>query len=294
MKRTGLLAVIAMSVRASSSLVIPRVGVSFSPAGLLTPFHLGVASRLKELGWIRSSTALAGASGGALAAVISALEVPSSVSLGSCCKIAERCRDQGTYRTLSLALRDELELRISPSAADELNSRQAPTRIGYTEISPAFFTPRFVDQFANREDLLAVVTASCCIPFYFSGSLAPAVRGGLGCDGFFAMPRHRFGCPETFASELEILVTPFNPAVVGLEPRTVLAETARVSIISPALLQGGDSGLWPYSSSQLLKLALSPPADSDVEIAAVYKALFQAGEASAGSWDKQQVSTRVD
>ena len=279
MKRTGLLAVIAISNVSSS----PRVGVSFSPAGLLTPYHLGVASRLKELGWITSSTALAGASGGALAAVISALEVPSSESLDSCCKIAERCRDQGTYRTLSLALRDELELRISPSAADELNSRQAPTRIGYTEISPAFFTPRFVDQFANREDLLAVVTASCCIPFYFSGSLATAVRGGLGLDGFFAVPRHRFGCPETFASELEILVTPFNPAVVGLEPRTVLAETARVSIISPALLK---ADAWPYSSAQLLKLALSPPADSDAEIAAVYKALFQAGEASAELWDK--------
>ena len=48
-------------------------GISFSPAGLLTPFHFGASYRLQELGLLTSSTALAGASGGAIASVMSAL-----------------------------------------------------------------------------------------------------------------------------------------------------------------------------------------------------------------------------
>ena len=50
-------------------------GVCFSPAGLLTPFHLGASHRLQQLGLLDGETALSGASGGALAAVTSALNV---------------------------------------------------------------------------------------------------------------------------------------------------------------------------------------------------------------------------
>jgi hypothetical protein len=50
-------------------------GVCFSPAGLLTPFHLGASHRLQQLGLLNAETALSGASGGALAAVTSALNV---------------------------------------------------------------------------------------------------------------------------------------------------------------------------------------------------------------------------
>lgn len=40
--------------------VEPEVGISFSPAGLLTPFHIGASFQLKKLGIIESTTALAG------------------------------------------------------------------------------------------------------------------------------------------------------------------------------------------------------------------------------------------
>lgn len=46
------------------------LGFSFSPAGLLFPYHLGVATRLREAGIIRPRTPLAGSSAGALAAVM--------------------------------------------------------------------------------------------------------------------------------------------------------------------------------------------------------------------------------
>jgi hypothetical protein len=71
-----------------------KLGVSFSPAGLLTPFHLGVAEELRRIGVLSPETTVAGSSGGALAAVCSALEIPSETSLAGCCEVARMCRDR--------------------------------------------------------------------------------------------------------------------------------------------------------------------------------------------------------
>ena len=76
--------------------VAPKIGVSFSPAGLLTPFHIGASAQLQEYKIIHECTALAGSSGGALAAVTSALKINPKDSLWSSVYIARRCRDEGT------------------------------------------------------------------------------------------------------------------------------------------------------------------------------------------------------
>ena len=47
-----------------------KLGVSFSPAGLLTPYHLGASYELQKMGILTASTSVSGASGGALAAVL--------------------------------------------------------------------------------------------------------------------------------------------------------------------------------------------------------------------------------
>ena len=54
-----------------------NLGLSFSPAGLLTPFHLGVrwAFESDVLDLVLPSTPVAGASGGALTAVTCALDI---------------------------------------------------------------------------------------------------------------------------------------------------------------------------------------------------------------------------
>lgn len=69
---------------------LPKVGVSFSPAGLLTPFHIGAAAQLKRLGIIDNNTALAGSSGGALAAVTTALGISDSEALTCSVYVAQR------------------------------------------------------------------------------------------------------------------------------------------------------------------------------------------------------------
>ena len=76
------LLVICFVVRQADALSFPtKLGISFSPAGLLTPFHIGAIDELRSMGIIVPDTAVAGASGGALAAVVSALELESEVSL---------------------------------------------------------------------------------------------------------------------------------------------------------------------------------------------------------------------
>jgi hypothetical protein len=42
---------------------LPSLGIAFSPAGLLTPFHLGASQQLVNLRILSESTALSGASG---------------------------------------------------------------------------------------------------------------------------------------------------------------------------------------------------------------------------------------
>jgi len=259
-----------------------KVGVSFSPAGLLTPFHLGAAQRLEQLGWIDSTTTLAGSSGGALAAAVTALNIDPSQSVASCCRIASRCRDEGTFRTLGAALREELQIMLPEDAHAVLDRRPGTTQIAFLELLPSFATPRLATSFSSKQDLQEVLMASCGIPFYLTGTPAQPVRGAWGVDGFFAVPRSRFGCPETGAKEVEITVMPFDPQTVGFSPTG-----RRFTVISPALL----GARWPFSLPQLVQLALGPPlsndkssAASDAEIETSYNDLFKAGVECVDAW----------
>ena len=276
------------SIRASSThFHTPTpIGVSFSPAGLLTPFHLGVAQRLQELGIITQSTTLAGSSGGAIAAAVTAVGLSSNDTLAACNRIAQKCRDSGTFRTLSTSFQTEIQALLPESVSTTLNTRQGRTILGYRQIWPQFQS-HFVSEFASKADVCEVITASCTIPFYFSGSLAVDVRGGYGVDGFFSLPS-RFGCPDT-SSNLELVVTPFRPEVLGLGG-FISTPSRRVDIISPALLL---NSRWPYSSSELIRLALAPPSASggygrsvasDSQIKAQYEVLFAAGVDCVDAW----------
>ncbi|KAJ1431652.1 hypothetical protein B484DRAFT_40600 [Ochromonadaceae sp. CCMP2298] len=80
---------------------MPRLGVSFSPAGLLTPFYIGAAEQLKEYKLLSNCTALAGSSGGALAAATSGL---AEDAIYCSLYVAQRCRDEGPRLTLRTAL----------------------------------------------------------------------------------------------------------------------------------------------------------------------------------------------
>ena len=86
-----------------SAVPLSLSGVSFSPAGLLTPYHLGASYELSRMGLMTSSTAVTGASGGALAAVTrSARTLPMSTSLLFTLTSARGCQphSHSLYTTL--------------------------------------------------------------------------------------------------------------------------------------------------------------------------------------------------
>lgn len=277
-----------------------KFGISFSPAGLLTPFHFGVAYQLKSLGLIDDKTSLAGSSGGALAAVTCALNVDFDALLEACERIALQF-DAGS--TLRQALDDTMFEILPFDSAEMLRNRSGAILVAYTEVVP-FMKGRVVDKFQNRNDLMDVLRASCNIPFYFTGKWpCVSVRGVGAVDGFFAITRSRFGCPPTLAP-VELIVSPFDPQLVGLAPEpTILNEgPQQLHVISPALLSPDD---WPFSLRELTILALRPPTENIADKAlllrswnssplpppassnpskVVYRALFNAGAKAALNW----------
>ena len=108
-----------------------KLGISFSPAGLLTPYHLGASYELRRMGLLTSSTAVSGASGGALAAVTSALKISHTDGLAACEYIAERCIAEGTRYTLKVALNQVLEDILPSASAQMLNERDAKCFLAY-------------------------------------------------------------------------------------------------------------------------------------------------------------------
>lgn len=263
-----------------------RLGVSFSPAGLLTPFHLGASSQLQRLGLITPDTALAGASGGALAALTTALQVsntpPQSANpLQASVDIAIQCRNHGARSVLYSALTQTLQETLPEDVAELLNQRPTPCTIAYTTIGRGL-QGQFVDTFHSKEDVIECLLASCNIPFYGNKGHVMA-RGQPSIDGVFAVKQwRRMGCPHTSATEKEILISPFSL------PRQQSA-AVQVSAITPALLS---SSLWPYGPMDLIQLALDAPKSlkspsqpaSDEEIVEIYGRLHEAGEEAVRRW----------
>lgn len=281
-------------VRLVDSRLSSRLGVSFSPAGLLTPFHIGAAEQLRLFNVLNASTALAGSSGGALVAALAGLNISPQTAMLCSEYIAQRCRDDGPRNALRNALDEMLEKSLPVNAHELLNCREAPCSFAYAEICPPSLKSQLICQFKDRSDLLDVLRASCNIPFYFNGNNAFVnVRGGLGMDGIFAASVHRFGCPPTGAREHEILICPYSASMLRMAPllSRPAGSSCRYSIISPDLLQKED---WPFSLIELIKMSLNAPDSfrnpkvpiSDAEIEETYKMLYNAGKEAVKVWYK--------
>ncbi|KAG6780252.1 hypothetical protein POTOM_013106 [Populus tomentosa] len=76
--------------------VVTSPGFCFSAAGLLFPYHLGVAHLLIEKGYIKETTPLAGSSAGAIVCAVIASGVGMQEALTATKVLAEDCRLRGT------------------------------------------------------------------------------------------------------------------------------------------------------------------------------------------------------
>ena len=178
------------------------IGFSLSPGGLLLPYHVGVLGALEHNGFLTPESPLAGSSAGSIATVAHAAGVSPYQVLDATIRISEKCRVIGGARgNLMPLLREELKHLVDEERFGQLQSREGLTGVCYRELFPRN-VPVLQTSFENHEDMVKAVCHSCTFPFFATNfpvavdTSAPGFFPRVLVDGFFAVPRERFGCPD--------------------------------------------------------------------------------------------------
>lgn len=180
------------------------IGFSFSPGGLLFPYHLGVITGLSELGRLPDSTHLAGSSAGSIAVASHAAKTPPAKALEAAFRVCDVCETEFGGKAVGKLLpllKMELEKTFSDEAHEIINEREGVVALAHRELFPNN-RPVLTTQFDTRDDLIEAVCDSSMFPFfstpfpvrlkYKEGERLPRVI----VDGFFSVPRERYGCPD--------------------------------------------------------------------------------------------------
>ena len=122
------------------------------------------------------------------------------------------------------------------------------------------------------------VCASCNWPLFFSRWPFVWCRGQLALDGFFSVPRARFGCPPLTCTDG--LPPPRTVAVCCL-PRVKLDAFAKGDTIQPKLSSAFDLAV---SGSEWFSWALEPAPDAELA------AMVSRGREHASAWLKADSS----
>ncbi|XP_057544899.1 uncharacterized protein LOC130824040 [Amaranthus tricolor] len=228
-------------------------GFSFSAAGLLFPYHLGVAQFLIENGYIKDTTPLAGSSAGAIVCAVIASGSTMQDALQATKILAEDCRTGGTAFRLGAVLRDILQKVLPEDAHTRCNGR---IRVAVTQIG---WRPKglLIDQFDSREDLINALFTSSFIPGYLAPRPATMFRKRLCIDGGLTL----------------------------FMPPTSASQTVRVCAFPASTLRMQGIGISPdcnpetrLSTRQLFNWALEPADDF------VLDKLFEFGYSDAATW----------
>ncbi|XP_031124819.1 patatin-like phospholipase domain-containing protein 2 [Ipomoea triloba] len=231
-------------------------GFSFSAAGLLFPYHLGVSQFLIEKGYIKDTTPLAGSSAGAIVCATIASGSSMQEALQATKELAKDCRLKGTAFRLGAVLRNILIETLPDDIHIRSNGR---VRIAVTEI---LWRPRglLVDQFDSKEDLINAVITSSFIPGYLAPRPVTMFRNRVCIDGGLTLFMPPTSAPET------VRVCAFPASRLGL----------RGIGISPDCNPENRA-----TSRQLFNWALEPAEDDILDM------LFELGYADAAVWSEQ-------
>ncbi|XP_019173615.1 PREDICTED: patatin-like phospholipase domain-containing protein 2 isoform X1 [Ipomoea nil] len=231
-------------------------GFSFSAAGLLFPYHLGVSQFLIEKGYIKDTTPLAGSSAGAIVCATIASGSSMQEALQANKKLAKDCRLRGTAFRLGAVLRDTLIETLPDDIHIRCNGR---VRIAVTEI---LWRPRglLVDQFDSKEDLINAVITSSFIPGYLAPRPVTMFRNRVCIDGGLTLFMPPTSAPET------VRICAFPASRLGL----------RGIGISPDCNPENRA-----TARQLFNWALEPAEDD------ILDRLFELGYADAAVWSEQ-------
>jgi hypothetical protein len=191
-----------------------KVGFALSPGGLLLPYHLGALDALEYLDILDgANTPVAGSSAGAIATMAHGCGLPKESILEATIRVSDTCHALGGARGRLLPL---LEREMETLVGDEefLHLQQErDVGIAYTQVFPTKQSYLQRD-FDDRADLFQAVSYSCMFPFFATNW--PCILDYEGdknknkketgfwknplprvmVDGFFSVPRDRFGCPE--------------------------------------------------------------------------------------------------
>ncbi|KAL3843709.1 hypothetical protein ACJIZ3_001112 [Penstemon smallii] len=233
--------------------VVSSPGFSFSAAGLLFPYHLGVAKLLIEKGYIKETTPLAGSSAGAIVCAVIASGASMQEALEATKILAEDCRLRGTAFRLGAVLRDILIKFLPDDAHIRSNGR---VRVAVTQI---LWRPRglLVDQFDSKEDLINAVITSSFIPGYLAPRPATMFRNRLCIDGGLTL-----FMPPTSATQT-VRVCAFPASGLGFEGNGISPDCNPENRVSPR---------------EFFNWALEPAADD------ILDKLFEFGYMDAAVW----------
>ncbi|KAM3368736.1 hypothetical protein ACQJBY_016951 [Aegilops geniculata] len=231
-------------------------GFSFSAAGLLFPYHLGVAQCLLDKGYITERTPLAGSSAGAIICAVIASGKTMQEALQVTKILAEDCRSKGTAFRLGAVLKDVLEKFLPDDLHISCNGR---IRVAITQLS---WRPRglLVDQFDSKEDVINAIITSSFIPGYLAPRPATLFRNRLCVDGGLTL-----FMPPTSASET-VRICAFPAGRLGLQGIGISPDCNPENRATPR---------------QLFNWALEPAEDE------VLDKLYELGYQDAAVWAEQ-------
>lgn len=242
--------------------VVTTPGFSFSAAGLLFPYHLGVAHFLIQNGYIKETTPLAGSSAGAIVCAVIASGASMEEALSATKILAEDCRSRGTAFRLGAVLRDILQKFLPDDIHIRCNGR---VRVAVTQL---LWRPRglLVDQFDSKEDLINAVFTSSFIPGYLAPKPATMFRNRLCIDGGLTL----FMPPTSASQTVRVCAFPANR--MGLQGIGISPDCNPENVSTPR---------------QLLNWALEPGED------VILDRLFELGYLDAAVWAKENPAETI-
>jgi hypothetical protein len=185
-----------------------KIGFTLSPGGLMLPYHVGALAALQYNGVLSENSPVAGSSAGSIAAVAHSCGIDPRKMLEVTIEVSEASARMGGARGRLLPLlKEKMKHLIDEEAFLRLCERPGPTGVAFREVFPRP-TNFLQTTFRDEADLIRSTSFSCMFPFFSTNwpcaldTSSPIAR--LVVDGFFTVPRDRFGCPDFEMANVQV------------------------------------------------------------------------------------------
>lgn len=212
-----------------------------------------------------------------------------------CIRMSDACENMGGARGNLLSLLvEELELLLPSDAHEIVNERPGLTGLAYKEVFPRSKNI-LATQFRTRQELKEAICNSSMFPFFTSpwpclirpssvdkNANEPNVDGAmissvekylprLIVDGYFTVPRERFGCPilDDYVTRT-VTVSVFPHQSIGCVKESEICDR-----ISPILKEQENPS---YELNDMIRMAINPSSRQSLV------ALYERGISDAEKW----------